>query len=924
MPSQFHNYDLKIVYPDGTIKRSTSDIQNNEFIVFDASQTGNYVITVSSDGTLITLSGEPFVLSSTHGIDKFPFAVTTTPPQPINPILPPTNSYADDFDDLNNWTLSGDRNWIVDRPQENVPNENSRTNMVIHSENCDRECIVTLNQPLDTSRRLNVSFDRYVADNVDRDEGLYVQYSVDGNTWITLVSYTENNNQHTDQWMSTRLILNIREDTANFRFVAKSSNGSEKIEVDNLLISRVSSGGGGSPPRPTDTTPPTFTSTVVDVLAQTDGTGIVVSFPTPLINESGTVTCDPSSGSIFFIGTTIVTCTATDSAGNPATISFDVTVTLFADDVNPVITLPGDKTFEATSQLTPISASQIGQATATDNRDAEPDITNNAPSTFPLGTTLVTWTATDDSGNQSSAVQRITIRDTTAPIISSLSNITIEAMSDFTVLTLSNPTVTDIFPTTITHDAPMQFPLGTTTVTWTAVDTSGNPASTSQDIIIADTIPPQFIILQDMTFEATGLSTLLSQSDYGTPSATDHFTVTITHDAPNSFPLGDTVINWTLVDSNGNAATTANTITIQDTTAPTITAPSDVTLESTDVFTKVSSSQLGQATSIDSVDRNPIITHDAPNSFPLGDTIVIWYATDSSNNRSSATQMVTIHDTTKPVFAIPADIAISTDSTSADIAISTASTSAIVNFNEPVATDIFPVTITCDYTSDHSFFIGTTIVTCTATDDSGNSASTSFTVSVSVSSPPVLPSTPTRLLVTGANTNSVTLSWDDADDDSITGYKILCRDISTGDALQPCIEDTASTDTTHVVENLLSGAVYVFRVISINGIEESPQSNYVQISTTLLAPTNLLVTGTTHNSVTLSWDDTNDDRATGYTILCRDDLYICIFDTGSSDTTHVVEHLSPDTAYVFRVIAINDFIHSEHSNFVRVATDSTP
>ena len=75
LPNQFHDYNLKVTYPDGTIKRSASNIQNNEFVVFDAPQTGNYDIIVSSDGDrLLTVAGEPFVIASTHGIDKFPFS----------------------------------------------------------------------------------------------------------------------------------------------------------------------------------------------------------------------------------------------------------------------------------------------------------------------------------------------------------------------------------------------------------------------------------------------------------------------------------------------------------------------------------------------------------------------------------------------------------------------------------------------------------------------------------------------------------------------------------------------------------------------------------------------------------------------------------------------------------------------------------
>jgi hypothetical protein len=82
------------------------------------------------------------------------------------------------------------------------------------------------------------------------------------------------------------------------------------------------------------------------------------------------------------------------------------------------LTVPDDIQAEQTSRDgTPVD---VGDAMATDVCDADVDITNDAPAVFPLGDTVVTWTATDDSGNSNTETQTITITDTTPPEIQSV------------------------------------------------------------------------------------------------------------------------------------------------------------------------------------------------------------------------------------------------------------------------------------------------------------------------------------------------------------------------------------------------------------------------------------------------------------------------------------------------------------------------
>jgi PKD repeat protein len=103
------------------------------------------------------------------------------------------------------------------------------------------------------------------------------------------------------------------------------------------------------------------------------------------------------------LGTHTVTYNVTDSSGNAAA---QATRTVnVVDTTTPVVTPPADVTVDQTGDLTPVT---LGAATAADNV-AIASITNDGPASFPLGTTVVTWTATDTSGNVSSATQQVTV-----------------------------------------------------------------------------------------------------------------------------------------------------------------------------------------------------------------------------------------------------------------------------------------------------------------------------------------------------------------------------------------------------------------------------------------------------------------------------------------------------------------------------------
>jgi hypothetical protein len=355
----------------------------------------------------------------------------------------------------------------------------------------------------------------------------------------------------------------------------------------------------------------------------------------------------------------------------------------------------------------PATSDNVGVAT----------ISSDAPEKFPVGQTIVTWTATDATGNEQTTIQQITITDTVPPKFAKIKEVVVEATSaDRNAVPLDAPKVTDILDiVSLTNDAPDVFSVGQTIVTWTAQDQAGNSATATQTVSVIDTTAPVISAPADITAEATSAddNTIM----LGEAKASDLVSVfSVTNDAPDVFPLGETLVTWTAKDVSGNNATATQKIMIIDTTAPKIIPPEDITAEATSAFETVV--VLTEPESIDSV-SDVTITNDAPNVFPLGKTTITWTATDKAGNSVSATSVVKIIDTTAPELIVPENIIV--DATSLKTTVDAGSATASDH------TDASPK-ITND--TPQLFPLGITTITWTAEDKYGNKATMTQTVTV--------------------------------------------------------------------------------------------------------------------------------------------------------------------------------------------------
>lgn len=489
-----------------------------------------------------------------------------------------------------------------------------------------------------------------------------------------------------------------------------------------------------------DQTDPTIIGLPADIVVNNDA-GVcdaIVNWAAPTANDncvgaSITQTSGLASGSNFPVGVTTIEYTATDAAGNTLVATFTVTVN---DNENPTVTAPADITVSADNncQANP----GLGTATSGDNCGVS-SVSNDAPASFPIGATIVTWTVIDVNGNTNTDTQTITVVDDTDPVINGLpADIVVsnDAGVCDAVVNWVAPTVTDnCAGASISQTAGIvnggNFPVGVNTVEYTATDGSGNSVIETFTVTVNDNENPTITAPADVNVSA-GSNCTASGVALGAPTTGDNCGVaSTTNNAPVIYPLGTTTVTWTVTDNAGNTAIATQDVIVSDTDAPTVIAPDDITVVA-DASCQGTVASLGTPVTADNCSVASI-TDDGLGTYPLGNTTVTWTVTDGSGNVSTDTQTITVVDQTDPVInGMPADIVVSND---------VGVCNAVVNWTEPTVTDNCTGAIisqTSGIANGGNFPVGVATVEYTATDGSGNSVVASFTVTVNDTEAPTI------------------------------------------------------------------------------------------------------------------------------------------------------------------------------------------
>jgi hypothetical protein len=438
----------------------------------------------------------------------------------------------------------------------------------------------------------------------------------------------------------------------------------------------------------------------------------------------------PNTFNCTNLGSNIVTLTVTDTNGNIGTESATVTV---EDKTAPVINgMPIDKTVILAMNT---CAKQVGwtKPTASDACGAVIPISDNADfeefgsTSLSAGVHVITYTATDASGNSSTASFTITVKDTISPTITGCPVVapvnTITGTCSARVFYLA-PTASDNCtgvawdPINNNYLSGNIFPVGTTPVIYTARDASGNTATCTINITVNDIEKPTIATLEGISVNADSGVCTYASSQLTAPTAADNCSVASVVASPSSLVLGANTVTWTATDGSGNTETSTQIVTVIDDQDPTIDTLADASVNADPGVCTYESSQLTAPAAADNCSLASVVA--SPASLALGANTVTWTATDASGNTQTSTQIVTVIDDQDPTIDPLADTSVDADSGVCTYASS--------QLTAPTAAD--NCSVESVVASPTSLALGANTVTWTATDASGNTETSTQIVTV--------------------------------------------------------------------------------------------------------------------------------------------------------------------------------------------------
>jgi HYR domain/Secretion system C-terminal sorting domain len=589
---------------------------------------------------------------------------------------------------------------------------------------------------------------------------IIVEYAIDAGAYTQLIAFWADNipgptpgkslreDTNNDQiGEGTRLTQAMQEftktipttgTTMKLRIRGFSNGLNEEWAIDNFRLLSI-------PPctAPTITCPATQTlnlnASCAGTMPDYTALGVVTGNCSPVVTQS------PAIGSaVSGTGAVTVTLTVTNTALQTATCNFTVNK---VDVTLPAITCPANQTINTTAGL----CTGVGTYTAPVGTDgcAGPTTTRTAGlasgSAFPKGPNTVTYQVTDGSANTASCSFTITVNDNQLPAITCPANQTLTAGVGVctATATYTPPVGTDnCSGQTTARTAGLAsgslFPVGVNTVTHTVTDASANTASCSFTVTVTDNQLPAITCPANQTINTTvGLCT--GVATYTAPVGTDNCsspttTRTVGLASGSAFPKGANTVTYQVTDGSANTASCSFTITVNDNQLPAITCPANQTVNAAVGVCTATATYTAPVGTDNCAGQSTTRTAGlaSGSTFALGSNTVTFQVTDASTNTATCSFTITVADNQLPTITCPANQTLTPP---------VGTCAAVGTYTAPVGADNCsgPTTArTAGLASGSSFPGGPNTVTYQVTDGSGNTASCSFTMTVTDLQLPVI------------------------------------------------------------------------------------------------------------------------------------------------------------------------------------------
>ncbi|XP_071944825.1 hyalin-like [Antedon mediterranea] len=411
---------------------------------------------------------------------------------------------------------------------------------------------------------------------------------------------------------------------------------------------------------------------------------------------------------------------------------------------------------------------------------------------------MVTYEATDTSMNTGYCIFYITIIDDEPPVLECPDDIIGVAPNTSGIsITWSEPTYTDNSGNTVilssTRNSADVFTFGTHNVTYTGIDQSGNSGTCGFEITIEDKEPPVISDCPPDMNWTTSPGVNYTTVTWKEPAADDNAgtpSLLPTHSNGSRFYIGDTIVTYTAEDVYANTATCIFKINVQDIEPPEVLTCPDNTTYSTDSGNPNRSDVNWEIPTFqDNVPGSLVYSSNinpSSNTFQLGTTMVTYEATDTSMNTGYCIFYITIIDDEPPVLECPDDI----------IGVAPNTSGISITWSEPTYTDNSAKTVILSSTRNSAdvFTFGTHNVTYTGIDQSGNSGTCGFEITIEDKEPPVISDCPPDMnWTTSPGVNYTTVTWKEPAADDNAGTPSLLPTHSNGSRFY--IGDTIVTYT---------------------------------------------------------------------------------------------------------------------------------